>query len=125
MIGNVFRGIGGCGSERMVLAQPSDFPLSHGDDANPDNTSSSTTVRCMSSADLQPADPHPPSSSATRRTLTADGHTWTVSESRTDGGDRARSLIFDAEVIVRRVRSYPADWHELPDTALAALARRI
>jgi hypothetical protein len=32
-----------------------------------------------------------------------------------------RSLVFESEVSVRRVRNYPDAWHELPDEELAEL----
>jgi len=38
---------------------------------------------------------------------------------------RGRSLIFWSEGAVRRVRSYPADWHELSDRDLALLSWKV
>ena len=35
------------------------------------------------------------------------------------------SLVFDAVDLVRRVRSFPPDWFELPDSELMELSERI
>ena len=57
------------------------------------------------------------------RRLVADGHTWLVREVAAPLADRRgpSSLVFDAEVVVRRVRQYPADWFKLSDEELYAL----
>lgn len=35
---------------------------------------------------------------------------------------RGPTLVFESENIVRRVRSYPSNWRELPDMELFALS---
>lgn len=53
-----------------------------------------------------------------------DGQSWTVSEQPFSEYDRrgGQSLIFESDLAVRRVRNYPADWHQLSNAALAALS---
>lgn len=53
-----------------------------------------------------------------------DGHLWKVSEQPFSEYDRRRgaSLIFESDLAVRRVRSYPEDWFTLSDAALARLS---
>jgi hypothetical protein len=61
---------------------------------------------------------------ATRvRTLVADGYRWLVSEVAAPQFDRrgGTHLLFDAEVVMRRVRVYPGNWYELSDAELYAL----
>jgi hypothetical protein len=57
----------------------------------------------------------------------ADGTRWRVKEMPFSQYDRrrGRSLIFWSEGAVRRVRDYPAEWHELSDEALALLSWKI
>lgn len=57
----------------------------------------------------------------------ADGTRWRVHEMTFSSYDRRRgqSLIFWSEGAVRRVRSYPANWHELSDGDLALLSWKI
>jgi hypothetical protein len=52
------------------------------------------------------------------------GQIWHVSEQPFSEYDRRRghSLIFTSDQAVRRVRDYPAEWHSLPEPALAALS---
>jgi hypothetical protein len=52
----------------------------------------------------------------------AEGTFWQVCEVEFALDRRAgRSLVFESEGSVRRVRHYPETWHELPDEALARL----
>lgn len=53
-----------------------------------------------------------------------DGCRWKVFEQAFSDYDRrsGMSLIFSSESAVRRVRDYPADWMDLPDTELARLS---
>jgi hypothetical protein len=57
----------------------------------------------------------------------ADGEWWSVQEVETSAYDRrgARSLVFtnDVEMVMRRVREYPANWASLSDADLSALSR--
>ena len=57
----------------------------------------------------------------------ADGTRWQVEEMPFSQYDRrrGRSLIFWSDGAVRRVRDYPADWHELSDSDLALLSWKI
>lgn len=57
----------------------------------------------------------------------ADGTRWEVHEMPFSHYDRrrGRSLIFWSDGAVRRVRDYPADWHELSDSDLALLSWKI
>ena len=59
------------------------------------------------------------------RWITADGERWRVFERPAPVYDRrgGTHLIFDCALIVRRVRRFPANWHELRDDALYALTR--
>jgi hypothetical protein len=73
-----------------------------------------------------------PSSSAAaaedpvRHIVDPDQRPWTVFEAAAPAYDRrsGRCLIFDSADVVRRVRTYPANWHELPDAELYALSLR-
>jgi hypothetical protein len=49
-----------------------------------------------------------------------EGLLWRVRE--VVYADASPSLIFEAEGIVRRVRRYPANWHELSEPALLELS---
>lgn len=53
-----------------------------------------------------------------------EGTRWRVYEQAFGEYDRRRgmSLIFASDAAVRRVRDYPADWHECSDEALLALS---
>lgn len=57
----------------------------------------------------------------------ADGIRWQVYEQAFSDYDRRRgtSLIFATETAVRRVRDYPANWHELTDAELTALSWKV
>jgi hypothetical protein len=61
------------------------------------------------------------------RDLIADGLRWQVREMPAPPFDRrgGTHLVFDAEVIMRRVRLFPANWYELSDAALYALSEHI
>ena len=52
------------------------------------------------------------------------GRAWTVRERVGDLYDRRGrvSLVFDARETMRRLWSYPANWHELSDEELLALS---
>jgi len=56
-----------------------------------------------------------------------DGTRWQVHEMPFSNYDRrrGRSLIFWSDGAVRRVRNYPADWHELSDHDLALLSWKV
>ncbi|HEX5972525.1 MAG TPA: hypothetical protein VFY85_11400 [Gemmatimonadaceae bacterium] len=56
-----------------------------------------------------------------------DGTRWQVKEMPFSNYDRRRglSLIFWSDGAVRRVRDYPANWHELPDVELALLSWKV
>jgi hypothetical protein len=56
--------------------------------------------------------------------LWIDGVRWIVREAEPPTYDRraGRSLIFESEEIVRRVRAYPADWFDLPEAQLFRLS---
>jgi hypothetical protein len=60
------------------------------------------------------------------RRINADGFLWTVSEVPAPQFDRRSGthLRFDAEVVMRRVRDFPANWFELSDEELYALTDR-
>ena len=48
------------------------------------------------------------------RVIIVEGGRWTVAEQQgCFGGRSERSLLFSSEGFVRRVRNYPANWHEL------------
>ena len=53
-----------------------------------------------------------------------DGAHWTVYEQAFGDYDRrsSRSLIFNSEFAVRRVRNYPANWLELSERELILLS---
>ena len=60
-----------------------------------------------------------------RRAFSVDGVAWTVRlvarhYDRRSGPD----LVFESADVVRRVRSYPADWFTLSDEALFAISHR-
>ena len=61
------------------------------------------------------------------RELIADGLRWQVREMPAPPFDRrgGMHLMFDGEVVMRRVRLFPADWYELSDEELYALSERI
>ena len=58
------------------------------------------------------------------RVLATDGMSWRVYEAAYSSTDRRTgiSLIFDAELVIRRVRNFPANWYELSDEDLYALS---
>ena len=61
------------------------------------------------------------------RRISADGLRWVVQEVQAPAFDRrgGTHLLFDGETIMRRVREFPANWHELTDDELYDLSRRI
>ena len=62
-----------------------------------------------------------------REFVDAEGTRWRVREMSFSHYDRrrGRSLIFWSDGAVRRVRDYPADWHELADHDLVQLSWKI
>lgn len=61
------------------------------------------------------------------RVLAADGLRWMVREVPAPAFDRrgGTHLVFDGELVMRRLRIFPANWYELSDDALYALSDRI
>jgi hypothetical protein len=58
--------------------------------------------------------------------LDAAGTFWTVCEvAYTLDRRSGRSLVFESEGAVRRVRTYPEEWHSLSDEKLAQLVDSI
>jgi hypothetical protein len=53
-----------------------------------------------------------------------EGAHWTVYEQSFGGYDRrgGRSLIFNSDFAVRRVRNFPANWQDLSEEELMALS---
>jgi len=70
-----------------------------------------------------PADSSTPT---TRKVVDADGGYWHVYEQAFGDYDRrsGRSLIFNSEFAVRRVRDFPDNWSELSDPELMELSWR-
>ena len=62
----------------------------------------------------------------TRRTYrAADGVVWTVREreaGQIGSAPGGRSLVFESDMVIRRVRRYPAGWRALPDAELERLS---
>lgn len=62
---------------------------------------------------------------APRRHLTINGVRWSVRLYLARFDRRSEpDLVFECDAAVRRVRNYPANWHELPDEDLFALSHR-
>jgi hypothetical protein len=61
------------------------------------------------------------------RQLIADDLRWEVREVLAPPFDRrgGTHLMFDGEIIMRRVRFFPPDWHSLSDEELYALTTQI
>ena len=61
------------------------------------------------------------------RHFLADGYHWAVHEVPAPQFDRrgGTHLVFDGELVMRRVRTYPTDWFELPDEELYALSLNV
>jgi hypothetical protein len=61
------------------------------------------------------------------RRISADGVRWIIREVPAPAFDRrgGTHLVFDGESVMRRVRDFPADWHDLPDDALYELSKRV
>ena len=57
----------------------------------------------------------------------SDGVVWSVRE-RAPRGDGIwpgmRSLVFESDMVIRRVRRFPPDWRDLPDDELERLSWR-
>lgn len=70
------------------------------------------------------AQPEPRARNERRRTLVVDGEHWVVREIDAPSFDRRGGphLIFESSNVFRRVRAFPADWHELEDEALYELS---
>lgn len=68
-----------------------------------------------------PADSSTPSS---RNVVDSDGSHWHVYEQAFGGYDRrsGRSLIFNSDFAVRRVRNFPDNWNQLSDLELMELS---
>lgn len=56
--------------------------------------------------------------------ITIDHEQWRIYERPPAAYDRrgSNSLVFESDTVVRRVRSYPANWRELSAEALLALS---
>lgn len=59
---------------------------------------------------------------AARRVAAPDGTDWLVYELSGVYYDRRRSLVFESETTIRRVRTFPDDWALLSDEELLALS---
>jgi hypothetical protein len=61
------------------------------------------------------------------RLLAADGLRWVIREVPAPQFDRrgGTHLVFDGELVMRRVRVFPADWYDLSDADLYALSLKI
>jgi hypothetical protein len=63
------------------------------------------------------------SSDLPRRFVDGDGVHWSVYEHQETYDRRSRrTLVFESEYIVRRVRDFPSHWRELSDEELVALS---
>lgn len=57
------------------------------------------------------------------RVVVIQGQSFSVQEEPCNrGGVMEPTLVFSSDRVARRVRVYPADWHELPDDALIQLS---
>lgn len=63
---------------------------------------------------------------ATARIVPTDDGQWRVYELESGPYDRrsGRSLIFESDGVLRRVRDYPANWRELSDAQLMEVSWR-
>ena len=63
---------------------------------------------------------------ANSRTIYTDDGQWHVYEVESGPYDRrsGRSLIFESDGVLRRVRDYPSDWRELSDAELMVVSWR-
>jgi hypothetical protein len=74
----------------------------------------------MRSEDMSTPDGFELTSRPNERRLVTGKEVWCVYELM--NGDAARAcLVFESVNIVRRVRTYPSNWRELPDSALMLL----
>jgi hypothetical protein len=55
------------------------------------------------------------------RVLHREGERWLVYELTSAYDRRGTSLVLESETVVRRVRDYPENWRELPDSDLLPL----
>lgn len=64
-------------------------------------------------------EPFEPETRPDERQILGDNEVWSVYEMLSTGADHdRRSLIFASAKIARRVRTFPANWRELPDGEL-------
>ena len=68
----------------------------------------------------------PPQSKPHRMIRDNLGRVWTVREIEGGGYDRrtSRSLVFERDEVIRRVRTYPDEWRTMSDADLYALTLR-
>ena len=57
-----------------------------------------------------------------RRIVVVNGVVWTVRLIASQYDRRRSDLIFETDSVIRRVRSYPVDWHTLSDAELLAVS---
>ena len=57
-----------------------------------------------------------------RHVVDSDGAHWRVYELSGVYYDRRRSLVFESEATIRRLRNFPDDWRALADADLVALS---
>ena len=57
-----------------------------------------------------------------RRVVDSEGTHWLVYELSGVSYDRRRSLVFESDTSIRRVRSFPENWRSLPDEELLAIS---
>jgi hypothetical protein len=58
------------------------------------------------------------------RRVVVDGEPWVIREVPAPTFDRrgGTHLVFESEHVMRRLRTFPANWHELSDTRLFELS---
>ena len=96
------------------MSDPNSGTPRHSTPSNP-SEASEVSERQTSSA---------PTRETRARVLWGDGAQWRVREAEFPVQDRrtGRSLIFETDEIIRRVRDYPASWFNLPDDELYRLS---
>ncbi len=74
-------------------------------------------------ADSDPLEPRTRDDAAPIRVINAGDVEWRVYE-QVPSYDRRRGpdLVFESDDVIRRVRSYPANWLDLSDAALLAVS---